>query len=550
MKLFGRAIVFGFAVATVSVAACSSHRVASTGTNQGPTGSTEDGTGSVGFQYTLPGGEHLTTITYTLTNGTNTYGPTVVNVGASSVISFVIPDVKAGTGYSITISGTSDDGVVSCSGSFGTGVSDAGQNNGAPFAVVARQSTVVNVQLVCIDVPNTQTGSVLVNGITSCCPTWDTMVANPMGTLSTLAPGNTASLTGNASGPCDGDAGFGVNLNCTWSVISGSGTVGATTTDNKGNFFSTFTCGTQGSNTVQLFCTDGPLPDGGFCPAALTTGSMTIICGQPTPCTQTGETGVVAVPNTAAGTCSGTDPSNGKQLVNSGVADSQGNFCCVDACGGGPTATPFSPTGLCTAFPGTSNDGKGCCVLLHPCTTVGDTNCVQCQLNDTAPNANKTCTPTEAKIVAYDIKQGQATAPGPDPAGSCYTCLAQNSCLDDTHLGDTNLECEDGNITTGTAALCEAVIDCIFGSNMGMGTCAKTSVATCYCGTAPLTLSCQGNPSAANGVCAPQIAAALGFPTQDGTDNTAHFTDAFRAGGAADQIFSCAHTNNCTACYN
>jgi hypothetical protein len=189
-------------------------------------------------------------------------------------------------------------------------------------------------------------------------------------------------------------------------------------------------------------------------------------------------------------------------------------------------------------------------VGLHPCRFPSDTNCVQCQLNDTLPNSAKTCTATEAQFVQYDIDRGLATAPGPDSASSCYTCLAQNSCLDETHFGDINRECEDPSIAVGTAAQCHAIIDCVLGSNTGAGTCAKPSMFACYCGTAPVTTACYNNPSAANGACDAQIAAGLGFPTLDGIDNVFHFDDSYRAGGAADRIFECSHTNLCGACYN
>ncbi len=93
----------------------------------------------MGLQYTLPSGQTLNTVNYTLTNGVNTYTGVINVAGAtSSVISFVIGGVAAGTGYSITLGGLSDDGFVSCNGSFGTGLSDAGIQNGAPFAVVNR----------------------------------------------------------------------------------------------------------------------------------------------------------------------------------------------------------------------------------------------------------------------------------------------------------------------------------------------------------------------------------------------------------------------------
>jgi hypothetical protein len=118
----------------------------------------------------------------------------------------------------------------------------------------------------------------------------------------------------------------------------------------------------------------------------------------------------------------------------------------------------------------------------------------------TGPLANGLCTPTEAAFVQHDIDKKVATAPGNDPASSCYACLYNNGCIDDTHFNDFNLECGDPTITTGTAAQCLAIVDCILGSS-----------------------------------CAAQ---GLG----------GKFTDLTRAGGIADQIFNCAAIDNCTAC--
>jgi hypothetical protein len=495
----------------------------------------EDGTGTVGLQYTLPGGEHVSTVAYTLTNGTNAYTG-AVNVAGSSMISFVVGGVAAGDGYSITLTATSDDGTVTCSGSAG------------PLSVTARATTSVNVNLIC-QTNNNDVGGVLVNVPTSNCPVWNTIVAHPNMICAQSRP---STLTAAARGP-DPSA-----LTFTWTVFGGTGTitnnVATLTADGLGmTDTADFNCPSIGETAdIVLIVSDGPVPDGGTCPTSGTTGVVTVTCGLCGPCELPGESGVAAVPDTATGTCAGSDPLNGKRMVNSGLADSSGDYCCIDACNGGPTATPFSPTGSCP-LPLT-NDGTGCCIGLQPCTTAGQTNCVQCQFNDGAggpmPNTTKTCTPTEAQIVAYDIKQGKVTAPGPDSPDSCYTCLAGSACLDDSHLGDTDQECGDFIDTIGTAAQCHAIIDCIFASNMGSGTCAKSTVATCYCGTSVLTTTCQGNPSSANGVCDAQIAAGLGFATLDGTDNVFHFTDTFRAGGTADQIFVCAHTAGCTACFN
>jgi hypothetical protein len=182
---------------------------------------------------------------------------------------------------------------------------------------------------------------------------------------------------------------------------------------------------------------------------------------------------------------------------------------------------------------------------LHPCVVAGDTSCVQCQYNALPPKADKTCTPTEAAIVQHDIATGRSSLAGPSDPGSCYVCLVNvGSCIDDTQFGDRDHECDD-SLVTGTPAQCEATLACILQAR-----CASAAVSICYCGTAGLLTTCQGNPAAGpiDGACAATIAAGLGFPVSDGTDNTAQLTSATAASGKADQIFQCALTNGCAAC--
>jgi hypothetical protein len=178
---------------------------------------------------------------------------------------------------------------------------------------------------------------------------------------------------------------------------------------------------------------------------------------------------------------------------------------------------------------------------LSPCTqATGTTGCVEC-----SGNASGLCTPTEAAFVAHDIAKGLATAPGPDPANSCYSCLWNSGCVDDSVFGDTGQECEDPLATFGMAADCESVISCILGSS-----CASRRISSCYCGTAAPTGACQGNPAPGpiDGACTAVIAAGLGFAVTDGTDSLRNLNDTTRAAGRADQIFQCAISNQCTAC--
>jgi hypothetical protein len=232
--------------------------------------------GHVAFHYTLPGGNRVSALTYTLSNSAHSYSATV---GGNALVgaSFVIQDVQAGNGYGVSLSAQSDDGSVSCSGTVGI-AADGGPGDGT-FTVVARTTTKVTVPLACVDVANASRGGVLVNGIVDCCATWDAIVATPS-TLSTQPPNNTSQLLGNASGPCTTDAGVG--LACTWSVLSGTGTLTQTPTDATGSTAGIFTCPqVSETDTLHFFCTDGPLPDGGACPAFYTTGTTTVTCKAP-----------------------------------------------------------------------------------------------------------------------------------------------------------------------------------------------------------------------------------------------------------------------------
>jgi len=185
---------------------------------------------------------------------------------------------------------------------------------------------------------------------------------------------------------------------------------------------------------------------------------------------------------------------------------------------------------------------------LVPCTTKGQTGCVKCQANDgeqgTSPNADQVCTPTEAALVAHDIASGLATAPGPDPDGSCYACAALAGCLDDSQFGDTGHECEDVAGAPG-AGECEATIACILQSS-----CAADSVSTCYCGSAPVSGTCAavGSSNAANGACKAVEATGLGLAATDGLDVLKSFTSTTLPAGVANNIFQCAQSNSCTAC--
>jgi len=191
--------------------------------------------------------------------------------------------------------------------------------------------------------------------------------------------------------------------------------------------------------------------------------------------------------------------------------------------------------------------GNGDASAVAPCTLAGQRDCVECQGNDKPPNADKTCTPTEAKFVQRDIESHLATAPGPDPAGSCYECLLQNTCIDDTRFGDTGHECGDAAITVGSETECEAIVDCVLATS-----CSASSVAACYCGglTSAQCAAANGGKSPPLGACAAEEYA--GFPGAssegDGAFIAGRYTSARYAGGLANALFNCAVNAGCVAC--
>jgi hypothetical protein len=280
------------------------------------------------------------------------------------------------------------------------------------------------------------------------------------------------------------------DVTLTWSSTGSAGSLtGSTGTSN------TFNCTAGGTATITV--TAAISNGGASCPGI---GSLT------TTVTCDGSSDAGAAPDTSTVPDTGTTPDTGT-VVDTGAPDTG-------------TVVEAGP--------------------LAPCTTAGQTNCVKCD-----GNASGLCTPTEATIVQHDIAKGVTTAAGAPPADSCYECLMNGSCINDTVFGDVGHECEDPLSTFGTATLCEATLGCIFNT-----ACASTSVATCYCGTAGVATACQGNPAPGpiNGACASTIAAGLGFATTDGTDNTAKLENVAYASGRADQIFQCGLANSCTKC--
>jgi hypothetical protein len=198
--------------------------------------------GSVGFALTLPGGAVLSSVSYTVIGPANYSKTGTVDVSNSTTISALIP-LPAGGPYSITLSGTSTDNRVNCSGSGQISIT-AGQTQTLAIAMTCREAA--------------RTGSVAINGSLNSCPVIDSLGASPAEVL----VGGTITLSSEAH---DSDASPSA-LSYKWTASSGS--LSSATAANP-----TFKCTEPGTASITLSVSDGDTtPD---CPATQTT---TVTC--------------------------------------------------------------------------------------------------------------------------------------------------------------------------------------------------------------------------------------------------------------------------------
>jgi hypothetical protein len=519
-SVIGSALVLGLAVAVAgpSLGGCGSTQGGSSGTG-GTQAPGEGALGKISTQLTLPGGETITSVNWTISQGATTVlTGTYAVPAAATTINFFIPNVPAGSGYTITLSATSPDGAVSCVGT------------SAPFTVTAQQTTDVNVFLACTNTSidgGADSGAVVVTGTPVDCATWTSAAATPAVAVS----GATVQLTASAVAPAP------AAITYTWTATAGTITPEASTSTAAG--LATFTCpAAPATVTITLTVGDGTVPAGFTCPPASSVTTLSVVCGA-VPCVGVG-TGVEATPDTAAGTC----PAGSANTLK----DTSGNFCCAATpcfgVGTGVEATPDTSAGTCPAGQAneglTDSAGNFCCssAALSACTTAGQPNCVACNNG----SANGLCTATEAAIVNRDISKGYITAAVAAPNGptnGCYACLEGASALDDS--SDVGQECGD----TTNATECLATLGCILSTQ-----CASAAVNVCYCGTAPVSTTCNvDGTGAANGVCDTAIAAGFGVPVTSGHTILSEFTVKTSPSGGADAIAQRAISNGCNQCW-
>jgi uncharacterized protein YjiK len=239
-SLVRNALVLGAAAAIGAVAGCSP---AGMSASDGNAANDHDATGTVGMQLTIPGGAQLDTVTWSITgpNGASTVVRSgMVNVQNSLTASFQVANIAAGSGYKLTVSGSSMAGSVSCVGS-------------ASFSVAAGATSNVSLALQCTTAVS-DAGSGSFHGQTYDCAAVSALSVSPMET--TL--GHSVAVTGEATAPNP------AGLTYAWSAPSGS-------FDTPSAGQANYTCAAAGPVTLTLTVTDGAVPDGGMCNAAAQT---------------------------------------------------------------------------------------------------------------------------------------------------------------------------------------------------------------------------------------------------------------------------------------
>ncbi|MEI9942543.1 MAG: hypothetical protein WDO69_35460 [Pseudomonadota bacterium] len=264
------AVLFACLGGHVALIGCSS--TSGNGADSAETDS--ENSGSIGLALQVESGLTLNQIDYAIIGPLGFSKSGSIDVSNSSTISAVISSLPAGTGYSITLSGTSTDGSATCSGS-------------ATFDVVAHQTTTASVGVSCHQAATT--GSVQINGAVNVCPVADGISANP----AEVAVGSTIALSASAHDSDSGPA----PLAYSWTASSGTLSDPASATP-------TFTCTAPGTVTLTVGVSDGDLAEG-CTDIATTTVTCSVTAAQ-----------VQAILNTNCTSChSGPNPSRGLSLV-------------------------------------------------------------------------------------------------------------------------------------------------------------------------------------------------------------------------------------------
>jgi hypothetical protein len=254
--------------------------------NAGPNGSdgtTSGAVGTVSFDLSLPANFGLqaalsNSLHYILVDSAHNIVQTGTANIANTTYSFQLSGIPAGSGYEISLAATTANGT-QCAGS------------SAAFAVTARTTTHVRVDMAC-NAKGTDGGTALVNGNLYFCGTVTSVATGASG--GTANVGDSINLVVTATGPDTN------GLTYSWQSSNEIGTFGAN--DQQGELdTTTFTCTSPGTATLTVVVGDGAVPDGDSCASDQNTATIDVTC--------VGSTGGSGGQNCGAlgqGCCSGT----------------------------------------------------------------------------------------------------------------------------------------------------------------------------------------------------------------------------------------------------
>jgi len=472
--LIGNAFLLGLAVAAASVAGCSFS--SSPSSHPGTSSTTEDGTGSIGLQLTLPGGGTISTISYTVNgpNGASTIVTTgTVPVANSTSIFFQTPDnIPPGSGYTITLTGADDAG-------------DTCLGTSVPFAVTARTSTPVLVQLQCHGTEAVNGGGTI-TGVISNCATWDSV--SPA--TSDIVTGVSDPVAFSATGPDHGNLTFTATVSgagsATISPASGALTTGSS---NTGSF--NVTCTSAGLVNLTVVFADGPLPTGGSCDTTLDTVSFPVQC------------------------------EGASIVVDSGIVDSS-----VPVDSGTPdTGTP--DTGAPDTGVGVVDSGPN---LAAACSAITGLTCSKTALAFMEHDPSGQCLTCLVNLAgALDDNQGDSDNECEDLPSQTAACYATLDCVLNTNVGADN----GSDTKSPTSPTCAA----------------SHNISDCYCGAGVDTGTCASLTAAPTGTCTSVEAAGLDLATFPTTPVLNAYTNTSLGSGIANSIFAKAQTAKCGTCF-
>lgn len=471
-------------------------------TSEGARSSEAATTGSLDMELLLSNGAQVDSATYTITgNGISPITGSFPVQQVGDTVELSVQGLPEGTGYTVTISAESDDGLTTCEGS-------------STFDIVANSTTNVSVAMQCRTVG--KTGSVGVEGTFNNCPVVTSVIGVPL----TVAIGNSISVSSTAS-DADGDM-----LTYDWSDGSSSFSSGAN---------GSYQCSTIGAVTLTLTVSDNECDTtatvNGKCVAAPGCGNGNLDSGAGEECddgnTESGD-GCSDVCLTEV--CGNGRVDAGEECDDGNTASGDGcsASCEQEGCGNGRQDAGEE------CDDGNAVSGDGC-----------DSQCRTEECGNGRVDAGEDCEPPGqdgCDESCHTACGNGVIDPGedcePPGEGDCSAECTLDQCLacEKDACPDRVAECYDqeGTATSGRAKaeVCADILQCVRDSG-----CAANAAEDCYCGGLDVG-TCAATPLASvTGACKDLIA--------EGADSDVSLTIASRfvnpayATGTAFRLLRC-----------